>query len=250
MNRSATLVGISGLALAASSALATNYTVNWLDQSPVPVGNSVPNASSYLLPGVGPVTVTYATTGTFSDARVVVAGLSNGNVTFGPDNYAWTNHEVFGVTNLVSTNPVQTAFFRVTYTFATPQPANSLVVGVMGLGATTSFGGGNSSAFVPNNGTFLGDWSGGNPFGATNYTGGVGNFIMQNSVTGAGGANPHWNSQLGVVLINDAVSSITIELAVLSGDGVGVNIGSVIPAPSAAAIFGGVGVLALQRRRR
>jgi hypothetical protein len=249
MMRTASVVCGLLAASAGSSALATNYTVTWLDHSPVPLGSSIPTNSLYFLPGAGLVTVSYATSGTFLDARNQISGLSNGNVTSGPDNYAWTNHENLAFTNLFSSNPIQSAFFTVTYTFATPQPANSLVLGVVGLGATTSFGGGASTAFANRNGTFLGDWAGGNPFGPTTFTPGVGSFLMSNSLTAPGGQNPHWNSQLGVVLINDAISSITIEFSVLNGDGVGVNIGSVVPAPSAAAAFAAAALLAGRRRR-
>jgi len=48
---------------------------------------------------------------------------------------------------------------------------------------------------------------------------------MQNSTTGAGGANPHWNTPYAVVRIDDAVSSLTIDLSTIRGDGIGCNIG-------------------------
>lgn len=44
-------------------------------------------------------------------------------------------------------------------------------------------------------------------------------------VTGAGGVDPHWNTPLGVVRIDDPVSSLTVIFNQLRGDGVGVNIG-------------------------
>lgn len=61
--------------------------------------------------------------------------------------------------------------------------------------------------------------------GASQFTGGAGTFSVQNSVTGAGGANPWWNTQLGVVRIDDAVSSLTVNQSLIRGDGIGFNIG-------------------------
>ena len=68
--------------------------------------------------------------------------------------------------------PVQ---WTITYTFPGTLAPGTLFVGVAGLGATPSFGGGTSPAQVNQNGTFLGDWSGGcGPWGPTQFTGGVG----------------------------------------------------------------------------
>ena len=61
--------------------------------------------------------------------------------------------------------------------------------------------------------------------GASQFTGGAGTFSVQNSVTNAGGINPWWNTQLGVVRIDDAVSSITVYQSQIRGDGIGVNVG-------------------------
>jgi len=67
-------------------------------------------------------------------------------------------------------------------------------------------------------------------------------------VTGIGGADPHWNTELGVVRIDDALSSLTIHYSTLRGDGVGSNIGFV-PAPASAMVMGLAGI-AVSRRRR
>jgi MYXO-CTERM domain-containing protein len=73
---------------------------------------------------------------------------------------------------------------------------------------------------------------------------------MQNSVTGLGGQNPHWNTELGLVKIMDPISSLTVRFSQLSGDGVGLNIASVVPTPGAAALAGIASLAGLRRRRR
>lgn len=249
-HHSITIAALALLGMAAPAAHAASIGLDWLQMSSVNVGNTVPTGSVFNLPGVGPVVVTYSMPTFFNNSRGINPLLQSGNVTFGPDNYNWTNHEYFGAVNTQSANPVVAVPWRITYTFPTTLPANSVYVGVAGLGATTSFGGGNSTASVNQNGTFLGDWTGGGNYGATQYTGGPGTSSMQNSVTGAGGIDPWWNSALGVVQINDAVSSITINLGQLAGDGVGVNIAyHAVPAPGAACVLGLSGLVAMRRRR-
>jgi hypothetical protein len=226
------------------SAFGATFNLNWLNMAPTPIGSSVPNNSVYNLPGVGNVTISYAFTGSFTDNRGTNATMQNGSVVSGPDTYQWGAHETFGATNLGSTSGT----WNITYTFPSLQPAGSIYLGVLGLGATTSFGGGATTATVNQNGTFLGDWSGGNNFGATQFTSGAGTFQMQNSVAGAGGQDPWWNTQLGIVRINDPISSLTVHVSQLSGDGIGLNIASV-PAPGATALLGIAGVIAARRRR-
>lgn len=45
------------------------------------------------------------------------------------------------------------------------------------------------------------------------------------------------------------ISSISVEINALSGDGIGVSIGSVVPSPAASALAG-LGLLVAARRRR
>lgn len=250
-NRSLAVLSVTALALAAGNALATNYNINWLDQSPTPFNSSVPTGSTFFLPGAGPVTVNYTMPAVITNSRGFGSVTSNGSVTSGPDTYSWTNHEYFGTIFTVGPDPLVPLTWRITYQFATPQPANSIVVGTLGLGATTSFGGGASTMTVLNNGAFLGDFASPNPYGPTQFTPGVGLYTVQNSLAAPGGQDPHWNTPLGVALITDnMVSSITIEVSQIRGDGIGVNIGSVVPTPGAAGLLGLATATIARRRRR
>ena len=232
-------------------AFAANVNIDWLTMAPVPFNTSVPNGSVFNLAGVGNVTVTYSLPGGFfTDARLQNPLLIAGNVVSGPDTYSWTDHEMFAATNLVPSDPVVQVPWRITFTFPGTVAANEIYVGVAGLGRTDSFGGGATVAHVQQNGTFLGDWTGGGNYGATNFTSNPGNFTMYNSVSGAGGADPWWNSALGVVQVNDAVSSITVDFGHIAGDGAGVNIGyAAVPAPGALALLGLGGLLGTRRQR-
>jgi hypothetical protein len=223
----ATIIAALGLiAIGAGSASAFTWNITWLNMSPTPFGSSVPNNSVFFLPGVGNVTVTYSISSNFNHARTQNACFQNGTLLFSGDTYSWVSHELFAATLLVGPDPLVPEQWAITYTFPSTQVANSIFVGVAGLGSTTSFGGGTSKVTVNQNGTFVGDWSGGcGPWGPTQFTGGPGTFQMQNSLTGPGGQDPHWNTPLGVVQINDAVSSITAIFDHIRGDGIGLNIG-------------------------
>lgn len=230
-------------------AMATVYPIDWLQMVPTPYNSTVPNNSVFNLPGVGNVTVTYSYPAYFTQARGQSPLLTAGSIVSGLDTYAWTNYELFSTVFSVGPDPLVPIPWTITYTFPGTIPAGSLYLGVAGLGQTTSFGGGASTAQVSQNGTFLGDWTGGGNYGATQYSGGAGTFSMQNSQTGAGGADPWWNSALGVVRIDDAVSSLTVNLSQIRGDGIGLDIGFV-PEPSTAALLGIGALLAMRRQRR
>jgi len=240
-------IGLS--AIAATPAFAINYTIDWLNMSPTAFGSTVPNNSTYNLTGVGNVTISYAYPSYFTQSRGQTAQLITGNVNFAGDNYAWTNNEMFGTVFGVGPDPLVPIPWTITYTFQNPVAAGSLFLGVAGLGQTSSFGGGATIATVNQNGTFLGDWAGGGPWGPTQYTGGPGTFQMQNSLTGSGGLDPWWNTPLGVVRIDDTVSSLTVNMSQIRGDGVGLNIGYAVPGPGAAALLGLGGLVAARRRR-
>lgn len=224
---------VLALVTLAGSALAVNYPITWLNMSPVSVGNSVPNSSVFNLPGVGNVTVTYSLPTVMTNSRHVNGFLVSGNVTSGPDNFSWGNFEAFSTIFTVGQDPLVPLPWRITYTFPSTLPAGSIYLGVSGLGRTTSFGGGASVISVNHNGTFLGDWQGaGGPWGPTLFNAGP-PFTMENSVTGAGGADPWWNTKLGIVRIDDATNSLTIDASQIRGDGIGLNIGY-CPVPAGA----------------
>jgi hypothetical protein len=203
---------------------ASAVNIDWLNMPPTPFGSTVPSGSVFNVAGVGNVTVTYSIPATVTTSRLAGGVLQAGNLMSGA--YTWSNFETFaGILNS-GPDPLVPVLWTITYTFQTTLPAGVVYVGVDGLGATTSFGGGASTARVNQNGTFLGDWSGGGgPWGPTQYTWGAGFFQMQNSLTAPGGQDPNWNTPLGVVQINDAVSSVTVIFNSLRGDGVGANIG-------------------------
>ncbi|MBL0927314.1 MAG: hypothetical protein IBJ11_06640 [Phycisphaerales bacterium] len=241
------LKAVCGLALSIAAAPAGAATLTWLDMSPTTFGSPVPNNSVYSnIPGIGPVTLSYSFTGSFTQARFNNPLLNNGNVAAGA--YTWGPHELFGATNNASGGST-TSPWSITYTFSSTLAPGTIFLGVSGLGRTTSFGGGMTVATVNQNGNYLGDWSGGGNYGLTQYTGGVGTFSLNNSVSGAGGQDPWWNTSLAVIQIMDPISSLTVFFNQLPGDGVGVNIAAV-PTPASAAIAGIAGLLVAGRRRR
>jgi len=199
--------------------------ITWVDMSPTAFGSTPPNASVYLVPGVGPVTLTYTSPPDMSYTRSFLPSSVVGSVGV----YSWTNYEYFG--SIYNGTPLGPQNFTVTYTFPL-QPAGTVFVGTIGLGATTEAPDGNgglasgaSTTTVNQNATFIGDYNGGDGFAPTQFIGGPGTFTAKNSTAGPGGSNPWWNSQLAVIRIDDAVSSITVNQANLRGDGIGVNIG-------------------------
>lgn len=236
------------LAASASPALAVNYSLNWLNHAPAPFGSVVPNNSSYFLPGVGNVNITYSIPATFVHERAQNAFYANGSVASGGDNYSWTTHEFFGATSFAPVPPMS-ASWDITYTFPSTLAPGTIILGVSGLGRTTSNGGGMTTATVLQNGLSLGDWNSPANWGATQFVGGAGVFTLNNTVAGAGGQDPWWNTELHLVKIMDPISSFTVRFAQLSGDGVGVNIASFVPTPGAAALAGMAGLVGLRRRR-
>ena len=251
--RSSVLLALAAGAVAVSSAAAATIPITWLDMSPVPMGGGVPNNSNYFLPGVGNVNITYNINNfIFNHSRDTLPFFQNGNLPVGPDNYLWDAHEYFGATNLNNPNtglPQTGDAWSITYTFPGTVPADRIYLGIAGLGRTLNSGGLESSVSVQQNGTFLGDWISGNNWGATDFIPGAGTFTMRNSQTGFGGADPWWNTELGVVQINDAISSLTVDFWQLPGDGLILNIGYAVPAPGAAALLGLGGLVAMRRRR-
>jgi hypothetical protein len=253
MNRILACAALS-LGLTASSAVAANLSVNWMQLVPTPFGSPPPFNSSYNLPGVGTVNMSYSPNADFSEARLQVGPLASGSVFYSPDTYSWSNQECLARTNW-GFSGVLNSSWNVTYTFPSTLSAGTIVLGVQGLGRRDANPGENpadtiTTATVLQNGTHLGDWTGSMNVGLTDFTAGSGMFSMKNQLTGPGGADPWWNTGLALVRIDDAVSSLTVRFDQTAGDGVGVNIGVLVPEPGSAALLGLGGVLALWRRRR
>lgn len=232
----------------ASDASAVNYSLNWMNMAPTSFGASVPNNSVFSLPGVGSVTMSYSIPTTYAHNRFQNPLFYPGSVTSGPDTFTWATHEGFGATSLAPQPPLATSW-DITYTFSSTLAPGTIVLGVLGLGATNAPAVGATVATVLQNGIFLGDHISGGGFGATQFNPGAGQFSLQNSVTGPGGQNPHWNTELGLVRIMDPINSLTVRFSQLSGDGVGVNIASVVPTPGVTALAGLAGLASLRRRR-
>lgn len=241
-------LSIAVFAAATSAALASNYTVNWLDMSPTPYGSSITNGGSYNLPGYGPVTVTYSLPTTFTHNRSTNGDFLNGSVTSGPDTWSWNHYEYFAAILNTGPDPLVPVQWRVTYHFPTPVPAGQIALGVVGLGQTTSFGGGASIASVTQNGTFLGDFANAGNYGPTQFNPGV-PFSMQNSLNGPGGIDPWWNTPLGVVRIDDPLNMLVVDMSTIRGDGVGLNIGYIVPTPASATLLALGGLFSSRRRR-
>ncbi|HKQ56306.1 MAG TPA: hypothetical protein VJY35_00445 [Candidatus Eisenbacteria bacterium] len=229
-----TVVGMGCvLAVAAIVSVASAATVvSWLDMSPTAYGSAVPNNSVINVPGVGNVTITYSIPANVTHVRQAGGAFVAGNI----GTTSWTNYEAFSTIFTDGPDPLVPVTWSITYTFPSTLPAGTVYFGSIGLGQTSSFGGGASVFTVNQNSTFLGDWTDGGPWGPTQYTGG---FSVQNSLTGSGGQNPWWNTPLGVVRIDDAVSSLTVNCSQIRGDGIAENIGfAVEPTPARSTSWG------------
>jgi hypothetical protein len=257
--RASLILACAGLVLAlaaCSASAAVNYTVDWMQMVPTPFGSAPPFTGTYNLPGVGVVQMSY--TGPLSDfaeARFQNPAIASGSISYGGDTYSWNNNEMLARTNWAYSGVLNSPW-QVTYTFSSTIPAGQLILGVSGLGRRDPNANENpldciSTASVSQNGTFLGDWINGNNWGPTLFSGGAGNFSMENSLTGPGGADPWWNTGLALVRIDDPVSSLTVYFHHTAGDGVGVNIG-VVPEPSTVALLccGLAGLLCYAWRKR
>jgi hypothetical protein len=226
-------VGIASVLLAIATITgdaAAATVISWLDMSPTAYGSPVPNNSVINVPGVGNVTITYSIPANVTHVRqaggVFIAGSIGAT--------SWTNYEDFStIFTDGPSDPLVPMIWSITYTFPSTLAAGTVYFGSIGLGQTSSFGSGASVYTVNQNGTYLGDWTDGGPWGPTQYTGGAGTFSVKNSQTGVGGSNPWWNTPLGVVRIDDAVSSLTINCSQIRGDGIAVNIGFVVEPTSA-----------------
>jgi len=212
---------------------AASYNITWLSMAPTAVGNTVPSGSVYVVPGIGTVTLTYTAPSPPQSINLIrqsSPSVSNLNVTSGGDLYSWTTYEQIAGT--MSATPLGPFPYSITYTFSQSIPAGALYLTTGGLGRTSQavdgqggFAAGTTTATVPTSGVFLGEVDGGNNWGANVFTGGAGSFQLYNSQTGAGGSDPWWNTKASVIQITDPVTSLTVNMNHLRGDGAGVNIG-------------------------
>lgn len=125
------------LALSGTAAVAATIPIQWIDMSPVLVGNTVPSGSVFNVPGIGNVTLTYTIPANWTRIRQVSASNVSGSVTSGLNTYPWTNYEYFGTIFTDGELGPETA--TMTYTFPSTLAAQTVFVGTLGLGATTSF---------------------------------------------------------------------------------------------------------------
>ena len=239
--------------LAATRAHASLYSVDWMQLAPTPFNAAPPFSGSYNLPGIGAVQMSYSANSDFAEARLALPAMQNGSVSYAGDTYSWGPQETLARTNWGFSGLLNSSWF-VTYTFSGTVPAGQLVLGVQGLGRRNANANENpadtiTTATVLQNGTYFGDWTGAMNVGPTLFAPAAGSFTMVNSLTGAGGADPWWNTGLAVVRIDDAISSLTVRIDQTSGDGIGVNLGRIVPEPGTLSLLmlGGAG--ALLRRR-
>lgn len=240
------------LAVTATTASASSYTVDWMPLAPTPFGSAPPFVGNYNLPGVGTVQMSYTAHADFAESRLQIPQLASGSVFAGGDTYSWTNQETLARTNW-GFSGVLNSSWQVTYTFPNAIPAGQIILGVQGLGRRDALPGTNpadyiSVATVLQNGTHLGDFTGALNVGPTLFTSGAGTFNMMNTLTGPGGQDPWWNTGLALVRIDDPISSLTVHFDQTSGDGVGVNIGF-IPEPTTMGLLAMGSLLILRRRR-
>jgi len=239
------------LAACGSMAHASAFNVDWLDTSAVAHLDNIASGSVFNLPGYGNVQLDYTLqAGPLNNVHNVSAAAQNGTLVAGPDTYSWG---AIGAFSRVNFNPTGSSdSYSVTYTFLNgAMPAGELALAVSGLGRVDLVVPGSiTTATVNQNGTFLGDYNVGS-FGPTEFTGGAGSFVMRNSLPGdLTPGNPSFNSQLGIVRIDDGVTSLTINMSQIGQDGIGMTVGRIsIPAPGAAGLLGIFAAAAMRRRR-
>lgn len=242
-------------AMSTSGVMASVYSVDWMQLQPTPFNSAPPFNSTYNLPGIGNVQLTYTAHGDFTESRLAVPALQNGSLSYAGDTYQWGPQEVLARTNFAFSGVTNSAWFA-TFTFPNTIPAGDLVLGVTGLGRRNPTNPGETFVdtttllTVAQNGTHFGDWTGAQNYGPTQFSPAAGSFTMINSLTGNGGADPWWNTGLALVRIDDAVSSLTVRIDQTSGDGMGLNIGRIVPEPGTLGLLLTGGLCTLVRRRR
>lgn len=241
------------LALAPSARSTPISQVDWLALAPTPFGVSPP-AAGYPLAGLGTVQLTYTGDSEYGQARVQNPALVSGSVTYSDVRYAWTNHETLGRTH-GWTSEVLSSSWEITYRFSQTVAPGRLIVGIQGLGRRNPAVGESpedvrTTALVIGGGTYLGDWKGGANYGPTTASVDLGGLSLVNALSGPGEANPWWNTGLALIRIDVPVNSLTVRFNQTRGDGVGINIGAMVPEPASALLLVLGGALGLRRSRR
>jgi hypothetical protein len=244
-------IGAILLAAAMPAAQAATSVINWLNLDPVTPGFSLP-PGSYTLPGYGTVLVTIGGS-PLGHIRQQSPLYQNGSVTHGGDVYSWTVMDNVFQVNTDFSGTI--ASYQITFTFQNgPVAAGDLTLAAWGLGRTDLvFPGNITSISSSHDATFLGDYVLAANYAPTGFTGGVGSFTLQNSLPGnLTPGNPAFNTHLGVVRIDDSISSLTLLVNHIGQDGMGLNIGLItepVPEPGSAALSL-LAAGALLRRRR
>ena len=229
--------------------MAADYIVTWMQLPPTADGGIIPNNSTFNLPGVGSVQMSYAPGastggGGFSATRYEDAPFGNGSVDYSGDTYSWGAFESLLRTHL--TNPsAPPEQWTVTYTFQGAVPAGNLALGIWGLGRTDLvYPNYITTATIAQNGTELGQFGESSSYGGNLFTQNAGSFSLQNSIPGdTSTGNPAFNSCLALVRIDDSITSLTVTFWQIGSDGTGVDIGFIeaVPEPSTW-IFLGLGL--------
>jgi hypothetical protein len=257
-NRTLTGFGISlfltGL-LAGNAVAGTPYAISWLDmsngslQGSIAPGGPVFDGQTFNLPGYGTVGVSFPTS-TLNHTRNVNAALNNGSISSGADTYSWSGTpDQFSAVNFFDVNGVVN--YSVTYTFLSgPVSAGKLAFAASGIGRFKYFGTEYvSSIAAAQNSAFLGDFDLPGATASTQYTGG---FTLINSQPSLGApGEAAFNTDYGIVRIDDSISSLTVNVSQIGQDGLGFTVGyiGVVPEPTALAALCIPGFMLTRRRR-
>ena len=83
----------------------------------------------------------------------------------------------------------------------------------------------------------MGDYDLGASFGPSAFTGGVGSFTVKNALPGELNSDAAFNTDFGMVRIDDSVTSVTLNVVHIGRDGINFSIGWITPVlPAAASI--------------
>lgn len=241
-----------GTALSASSAIAANYQIEWLQMTPTPLGSTLPPGGGTFsagVAGIGPVSVMYTQGSGLSTVRLAHPLLQNGSLLApNQDSYSWGAQELLARTYHTQAPPFvagtgQNQNWGVSYAFNQPLVAGTqLVVGVMGLGrrlpndaSETVFETTTTATIMGILGPYqnLGDFGSSNNWGQTVVTPGPNSLTLVNSQVGHGGIDPWWNTGLNLTVISPTqpMHALSVMFDQTLGDGVGVNIGFINAVP-------------------